>query len=1197
MYRSRLAVLLYFLTLLVLFPTLTFAREPGNLSLQPAGGVTPTTLVTHHVDEIYLQNAKVWWWYQLPCIPTAAPEGDLRLEEISRIATTGGITRTAWYNEGSAVCTSYDGDLNSNVVADDEYLYWLSEIADGLVRLSVEANPGDAPEEFYSAQDTAIQIEERGNYVYLMSSAYGIIRVNKTTGVANTIINVATVGDSPRDLQVSDEYLFWRNNAGFRIANFAGQGDGVNGAGMFVAENALCPPGGPCNSTEYVFLAIGDTIRRYDVDADVVGGVLYDIPVSNGLFENITVDEEHLFWIEGRQTTCNPFCQYSYSLWRMNRTGGTAELLYLFPEQSFGLLDADLTLGGPNNDYLYWAEEGQLKRLPKDAAAIPSIDIDITDIEVNQAIQDLDNSIGLIQDKRTGVRVHVNAAGQNVEGVTAYLYLINGSGTVIDGPLAPKSGTYFLTVQDNPNRATFDHAFFYELPMEWVEGTSLRLRATVNPIQVPLEPNYSNNTENTTTFTLRESPTLKTHLISWGYTVSDTLYAPNTYQDIYQALSWIRRTYPLASTSGNYDSPNPGFYLNVRYINDENLGDHVMRTADRCLEMSEKNISKCAAAYANDYAKELRIAEGLPDSELVYSMIFDAPGLPFPRGFATDGVSAGPTGSSNWGWDNDGSYGDWYMGHEVGHNVGRPHPDDENSDDPDTEDVSEGCGHSPSDPNFPYDFTEIGLGDMWGLDVGDIGLNGDLDPRVYSNATWTDMMGYCNNQWISDYTYEEIYDFLSARAPAYDPPPARTGEAYIALFGMIEADDTPNASFNLVSLWDSPGPYTTPTGSVYEMRFLDSNNDPIAAYNFDGDAEDGGGDLLGFDVVVPFPFNTQTIQIIQNSNDTVLATHTISAAPPSVSNVALVSPTNPVTGTHTLQWNASDPDGDTLTYNVFYSPDNGAILTSFAVGLNNPSVQVDTTLLQGSPNGTFRVIANDGARQGEGSSPAYIIANKPALVTFMFPQNGLEVRYGTQVNFGVQVDDLQGHVPDNNITWRINGSAILGASGPYFTSDLLPVGTNTITARVVNSVGVVTLQNITVIVNDDVDYPGPLLAVGPDQIGWHLGVGATTAPARTLTISNVGGGTISWSATENASWLTLDVTSGGNNSTITLTADPMQVTAGEVETTIITINGDNGQTIEVPVSLLVGTGGAWFPPDAPPSGPANQLYLPLIWRD
>ena len=46
-------------------------------------------------------------------------------------------------------------------------------------------------------------------------------------------------------------------------------------------------------------------------------------------------------------------------------------------------------------------------------------------------------------------------------------------------------------------------------------------------------------------------------------------------------------------------------------------------------------------------------------------------GMISATGFAR--VGSGPVGSGDWGWDFDGSYADWYSGHEVGHAFGRPH--------------------------------------------------------------------------------------------------------------------------------------------------------------------------------------------------------------------------------------------------------------------------------------------------------------------------------------------------------------------------------------------------------------------------------------------------------------------------------------------------------------------------------------------
>lgn len=1181
-----------FIPLLVflLFPIITFASQSADEASDtqgqtPEGGDPPVVLVSEGVAEITVQNAKVWWWYSLSCAPTlSSPDGAYRMEEIARIATTGGITRTVFVHDtNNPYCGSYSSELLSNVAADDDYLYWMSDEYNGLAKLSVEANLGDEPELLYNNQSQADEIEERGNYVYLMNDTYGIIRVNKTTGTGTTIVTAVQLGGYSRDLQITDEYVFWNQGGFLKIAyNNGGGGDGIDtGVTGYISENSLCAPGGICYASEYIFVGQGEQIRRYNQDTQTWSGVLYDSPVTGADVVDMTVDGDNIYFFEQREAGCNPFCTYNYGLYRVNRTGGTADLLYFINDDLFSLQDFDLTLGGPDNDYLFWHDQGALRRLPRDAAAIPSIDIAITDVEVTQAIQDLNDSVQLIRDKRTGVRVHVDAVGQNVAGVAARLYRINSVGTVLDGPIYPSSGTNYLTVPSSPDRANFNHAFYFELPNDWIDGTNVRLRAQVNPTQIPPEPNFANNTSDTAIYTFLDSPTLRTHLLVWGYTVDGDYYQPDTYQDVYQARSWIRRTYPLASTTGGYESPDPGFRLKVRTINDPNLGGHIQRTTDFCLDIPEDDREFCAATYTNNCAQWLRATEGIPNDEMIYSMIWDEPSLPFPRGFATGGVSSGPTGTGTWGWDNDGSYGDWYMGHEVGHNVGRGHPSQGNS-----------CGHSASDDNFPYTNAAIGTGGMWGFDVGDIGLNGDLTPCVYPNNTWRDMMSYCDNQWISDYTYEGIFDFLTAQqaVPATTPRPVRAGTDTIALFGTIY-DDSDTAVFQVVGLWDSPGPYSPPSGGAYQMRLLDSNGSELAVYDFDGDANDANPSNLGFGVVVPFPLGASEIELVRNSDSLLLGTHQISANAPTVSNVELVGATNPVTGTATLQWQASDADGDALMFDVYYTDDNGATYTAYALAVMETSVQLDTNQMGGSTQARFRVTANDGTRLAEAESATFTMANKPPRVTFLTPQDGLEVRYGTAVNFIAEVEDPQVHIPDAQIGWYVN-NIYTGITGPNYTAYLLPVGVNEIEVLAYNGLGQLTLKGINVIVNDDLDYPGPILGVGPDQVSWQVAAGTTTLQQRTLTISNIGTGSLTWTASEDANWLTLNVDNGSTPGTLTLTADPTLVPEGVPMAATLTISGSNGQSVELPVTLLVGVNPIWGPnPDA-----LYSVYLPVIVR-
>ena len=62
----------------------------------------------------------------------------------------------------------------------------------------------------------------------------------------------------------------------------------------------------------------------------------------------------------------------------------------------------------------------------------------------------------------------------------------------------------------------------------------------------------------------------------------------------------------------------------------------------------------------------------------------------------------------------------------------------------------------------------------------------------------------------------------------------------------------------------------------------------------------------------------------------------------------------------TFTWAAADLDGDTLTYTVEYSADNGVTWKTLAINWNSTSLQVDVTKLRGSNQALIRVTASDG---------------------------------------------------------------------------------------------------------------------------------------------------------------------------------------------------------------------------------------------
>ena len=82
--------------------------------------------------------------------------------------------------------------------------------------------------------------------------------------------------------------------------------------------------------------------------------------------------------------------------------------------------------------------------------------------------------------------------------------------------------------------------------------------------------------------------------------------------------------------------------------------------------------------------------------------------------------------------------------------------------------------------------------------------------------------------------------------------------------------------------------------------------------------------------------------------------------------------------------------------------------------------------------------------------------------------------------------------------------------------------------------------------------------------------GILDPPNQMLSISNAGGGTLSWSISDNANWLSLSPTSGTNSGTVTLSVNIAGLAAGTYNATI-TINATGAPNLQVsiPVSLTV----------------------------
>ena len=96
----------------------------------------------------------------------------------------------------------------------------------------------------------------------------------------------------------------------------------------------------------------------------------------------------------------------------------------------------------------------------------------------------------------------------------------------------------------------------------------------------------------------------------------------------------------------------------------------------------------------------------------------------------------------------------------------------------------------------------------------------------------------------------------------------------------------------------------------------------------------------------------------------------------------------------------------------------------------------------------------------------------------------------------------------------------------------------------------------------------PAIGVSSSSFSFTLQQGDGSPTTQTLTVTNIGGGTLDWNAVSTAAWLNLSPPSGKGAGTIALTATTGSLTAGTY-TALVTVNAPNATPVSLPVMFTV----------------------------
>lgn len=981
-------------------------------------------------------------------------------------------------------------------------------------------------------------------------------------------------------MQYDGRFLYWMNGADLWL------NDTTNGAQRLLVSNINaylasgygeeCDPNG---CTEYAFVTYAERSNPQGnrlLTQEVFSGstTLEFTAAANAEIGPIVRDATNYFFFERRPTVGGGPFDRDDRLRRLSVGSNTPVTIYgpVLNTAGFEALATDFT-------HLYFRSRSfnSLIRLPNDSAAMPVRSLSAYGLEISQSILDVTNLLPLIEGRRTFVRFYVRSNGlTDVPGVSASLN-VSDNGSFL-GTLEPINWVgKLITVKTNPRRANINDSFLFELPLSWVKaGSRFTLTATLNPRQLIEEDSYLNNANQLVlNKAVQVSPRLPLEIITWQYhrnpDTVNVLVSGNSV-DNEESVYHLKQLYPISQTGGPIGIAGPGLRLATRTFTDDTLWPHVNRTDANCIAtrpVADRNL--CAADFVAARIRAMRAARELPNDRYYYSAISRDAVTPFTRGhaIAAERVASGPI--------RDPSPQQNYMSHEVGHLLNRDHPDS-------------GAGVCPGQvadgaDDFPNPNARIGNSTtLPGNENADMGLG--VTPQLFGGTYLTtypaslhgDTMSYCRPYWISAHNHNELYDFMIANPLTRSAAVQRTNAKAIAgdwllVFGNLSAANE-SAAFLSVKHLNQVAEIPALVNGGYALELLNSNGQLLASHGFTPESvSDTSSDIQTFGLVVPFQTGTRTLRIVQTNSGKIFADHTVSNTAPTISNVNLIGLVEPVSGSFTVSWQASDGDGDTLTFDVFYSIDNGNNWQPLLLSAAASPVNIDADQLPGG-SARLRVSASDGTHTIYAESNAFQVARKPPLVRIETPADDFHISWGQLINFIAYVEDPQGsEIPTDNMVWS-NAYRELG-TGPSISVTDLEVGTNPITLSVTDSQGMVSSDTITVHVGDPIQPPGSRISASPLPIAWQVAGDSNVVLETDLSVNNAGAGVLTFTATSGAPWLRIN-----NAASITTSADVILTVTADTsvftdlsysEATIQLSNStDPSDIINVPVSVAKG---------------------------
>jgi hypothetical protein len=185
-------------------------------------------------------------------------------------------------------------------------------------------------------------------------------------------------------------------------------------------------------------------------------------------------------------------------------------------------------------------------------------------------------------------------------------------------------------------------------------------------------------------------------------------------------------------------------------------------------------------------------------------------------------------------------------------------------------------------------------------------------------------------------------------------------------------------------------------------------------------------------------------------------------------------------GTVRVRWEASDPDGDSLTAAVQFSADGGRTWRAVVRDVTESQARLEASLIPGSSAGLIRVCVSDGVNTAcDDSDAIFQVAGKPPEASISSPQDGGTFPTGVQVILQASASDLEdGPLPQSaSYAWTSSLDGELGQGDLLWDLPLSP-GRHRLTLTVTDGDGLSATDTVTIIVGQESTPRPPVAGLG-----------------------------------------------------------------------------------------------------------------------